>query len=363
MIASRLIVPIVFVIAGFIVRPAAADPAQDAQAFINDFGNRASTQLSEKNISDAELVRRFRTLFQEGFDIPFIARAAMGRFWLRATDDEKVDYVALFVDYIVEIYAGQFRDYSGGGFSAKSAQVGADGIVTVVSEIAQPDGRVIRLEWFIADVDGKPKIRDIKNEGVSMIATYRDQFANEIVRHDGKIAWFINALREKTASLHTASVGEATPALTSLTSNLKVTVGGIQSGSGTIMMGLYDRSAGFLSAIKRSVEAGLLNDKERLAGVALRATVGSESIGFSKLPPGRYAIIVYHDENDDGRLNESTWGVPTEGYGFSNNAQGFLSAPSFDAAAVTLDGTDKSIAISLIYPTKSATPAPAEKTQ
>jgi uncharacterized protein (DUF2141 family) len=68
---------------------------------------------------------------------------------------------------------------------------------------------------------------------------------------------------------------------------------------------------------------------------------------------------VYHDENDDGRLDENSWGVPTEGYGFSNNAQGFLSAPSYDAAAVTLYGTDKVLAISLNYPEGAAAPGPA----
>ena len=79
MLARRLFVPIIFVVTT-LTGPAAADPAQSARAFIDDFGNRASKALGEKNLSDAELVRRFRTLFQEDFDIPFIARSALGRF-------------------------------------------------------------------------------------------------------------------------------------------------------------------------------------------------------------------------------------------------------------------------------------------
>ena len=71
---------------------------------------------------------------------------------------------------------------------------------------------------------------------------------------------------------------------------------------------------------------------------------------FAQLHPGRYAVIVIHDENDNGRLDENIIGVPTEGYGFSNDARGFLSAPSFDAAAVTIDGEDRNVVISLQYP-------------
>ena len=199
----RLLIPIVFIVAGLTAaRPAAADPAQDAQTFITDFGHRAIDALTEKNLSDAELIKRFKTLFEEGFDVSYIARSALGRFWPRATDDEKAQYVPLFEDYVVTIYASQFRDYTGQGFTTKSAQVSADGVVTVFSDVMTSDGPPAKLEWIIVNVDGKPKIRDVKIEGVSMITTYRDQFANEILQHDGKIVGLIDALREKTATLH-----------------------------------------------------------------------------------------------------------------------------------------------------------------
>jgi uncharacterized protein (DUF2141 family) len=133
-------------------------------------------------------------------------------------------------------------------------------------------------------------------------------------------------------------------------SNLRVVIDGVRSDSGTIMVGLYDSSEGFAAAIKHATEAGLLNDKGRRVGMALLAAAGTQSIVFAELPPRRYAVIVFHDENDNGRLDENGWGVPTEGYGFSNDAQGFLGAPSFAAAAVALDGEDRSIAIPLIYP-------------
>jgi uncharacterized protein (DUF2141 family) len=142
----------------------------------------------------------------------------------------------------------------------------------------------------------------------------------------------------------------ATPSPSSRASELRVVIEGVRSDSGTIMVGLYDSSEGFAAAIKHSTEAGLLNDKGRRVGMALRAVAGVESIVFADLPPRRYAVIVFHDENDNGRLDENGWGVPTEGYGFSNNVQGFLGAPSFAAAEVTLEGKDRSIAISLIYP-------------
>ena len=64
---------------------------------------------------------------------------------------------------------------------------------------------------------------------------------------------------------------------------------------------------------------------------------------------GRYAAIAFHDENGNGKLDKNFLGVPTEPYGFSNDAQGFLGPPTFDAAAVALGGGNEAIRIALVY--------------
>src|ERR1700736_4840405 len=136
---------------------------------------------------------------------------------------------------------------------------------------------------------------------------------------------------------------------------LRLTINGVRSDAGELLVGLYDNSDGFASAIANATKNGLMADSGRLIGMSIRAITGSQSTVFTQLPPGRYAAIVIHDENDNGRLDTNVWGVPTEGYGFSNDAQGFLSAPSFAAAAVTIGDADVSTAISLIYPIAPST--------
>lgn len=51
---------------------------------------------------------------------------------------------------------------------------------------------------------------------------------------------------------------------------------------------------------------------------------------FNSLKAGTYAIRYFHDENENGELDTGTFGIPTEGYGFSNDARGFMGPPSFD---------------------------------
>ncbi len=131
---------------------------------------------------------------------------------------------------------------------------------------------------------------------------------------------------------------------------LRLTISGVRSDSGEILIGLYDNAGGFVAAIANATKNGLMVDSGRLVGVSMRAKTGSQSIVFTQLPPGRYALVVVHDENDNGLLDANILGVPTEGYCFSRDAQGIFSAPSFDAAAISLGEADVRATISVIYP-------------
>ena len=57
-----------------------------------------------------------------------------------------------------------------------------------------------------------------------------------------------------------------------------------------------------------------------------------------ELPPGTYAIGIFHDANLNNRLDNYLFGVPREQYGFSNNARGFMGPPSFEDAAFSVEG-------------------------
>ena len=65
-----------------------------------------------------------------------------------------------------------------------------------------------------------------------------------------------------------------------------------------------------------------------------------------ELPPGTYAIGIFHDANLNNRLDNYFFGVPREQYGFSNNARGFMGPPSFEDAAFLVEGKTE-ISISL----------------
>lgn len=50
---------------------------------------------------------------------------------------------------------------------------------------------------------------------------------------------------------------------------------------------------------------------------------------FHDLPPGTYALSVFHDSNNNNKLDKNFLGIPKEGYGASGNKLPFAAAPAF----------------------------------
>ena len=67
------------------------------------------------------------------------------------------------------------------------------------------------------------------------------------------------------------------------------------------------------------------------------------------LQPGRYAIAVHHDENDNKEMDLGLLGIPKEGYGFSNNARVIFGPPVFDAASFDVASEKTEIVLNLNY--------------
>jgi uncharacterized protein (DUF2141 family) len=115
--------------------------------------------------------------------------------------------------------------------------------------------------------------------------------------------------------------------------DLAVTVTDLPSDAGTVRAAVYGDAASF-AAQQNPVASVILKPNDKM----VRVTLGN-------LPPGRYALAVFQDVNDNGKLDTNLLSMPTEPWGFSRDAVGNFGPPSFDQAAVELAGQGTSITI------------------
>lgn len=64
------------------------------------------------------------------------------------------------------------------------------------------------------------------------------------------------------------------------------------------------------------------------------ARAGSVTVRISDIPPSRYAVQAYHDEDGNGRVRHGLFGIPSEAIGFSRDAPLRLGPPRFEDAAI-----------------------------
>jgi uncharacterized protein (DUF2141 family) len=76
---------------------------------------------------------------------------------------------------------------------------------------------------------------------------------------------------------------------------------------------------------------------------------GKAVITFKDIPYGEYTVKVFHDENDDVKVNTNWMGIPTEGFGISNNAIGTFGPQSYDKAKFFLKQSSVNQYIRLKY--------------
>ena len=73
-------------------------------------------------------------------------------------------------------------------------------------------------------------------------------------------------------------------------------------------------------------------------GVRIDVAGGERVARFEGLPPGDYALRAFHDVNGDGEMNANPFGMPTEPFGFSNNAVGNMGPASWARANFAVSG-------------------------
>ena len=120
------------------------------------------------------------------------------------------------------------------------------------------------------------------------------------------------------------------------TAKLKVVVSNISEKKGSVMIGVFDNALDFKSK------------KNPYASAKAKANDSTISYTFPELIMQRYAIAVYHDENNDGELNIKKLGIPTEGVGFSSKVASKLHQPIFPEASFMLK-SDTTIYIRMYY--------------
>ncbi len=176
----------------------AAGTEEAASRFIDGLASQAIEALTGAQVSPQERASRFRVLLRDHFAVETIARWVLGRHWRNASPAEQKEYLSLFEDLMVAMYADRFVNYSGEKLVVRQASLAQDGDVVVATDIQSPGGtQPFRVDWRVRERDSRYQIVDVIVDGISMGQTQRSEFASFIRQNGGTVEGLNAELRKR----------------------------------------------------------------------------------------------------------------------------------------------------------------------
>ncbi|MEO5573813.1 MAG: ABC transporter substrate-binding protein [Gammaproteobacteria bacterium] len=129
------------------------------------------------------------------FDFERMSSWVLGKHWRAATPEQRTHFTQEFRTLLVRTYATAMGEYSDQKITYPPMKAAPDATeVTVRSEIEQPGGPSIPINYNLFLKNGNWKVQDVVIDNTSLVANYRSSFSSEI-RRDG-----LDALIDKLAA-------------------------------------------------------------------------------------------------------------------------------------------------------------------
>jgi len=141
------------------------------------------SRKDELNKSPGEIVALVNDIVVPQFDFIRMSRLVLGKYWRRASNDQKDDFVEQFRTLLVRTYAIALLNYSGQSivYLPMHEHAGATE-VTVNTEVRDDGAPSIPINYRLYLKDENWQVYDIVIDNISLVSNYRTGFSNKIRR-------------------------------------------------------------------------------------------------------------------------------------------------------------------------------------
>jgi len=164
---------------------AGAVTTDDPQQLVQQVSEQVLARLKAERVVLEQHPDRVYALIEElvlpHFDFVRMSAWVLGKYWRRASKEQKLRFIRAFRTLLVRTYGVALLEYSDQKIRFLPLRDDpAGGNVTVRSEVIQPDGQRVAINYRLHQRNGRWKVYDVSVDGVSLVANYRTSFASEI---------------------------------------------------------------------------------------------------------------------------------------------------------------------------------------
>lgn len=162
-------------------------------------------------------------------------------------------------------------------------------------------------------------------------------------RPDGGVRWRLGCAGVLLALIGQPALADGESCVGTSKPKVNVVIEGVRSDRGELVVELYPNDPDRFLAHLGRVERVRRKSQNPVTNACIVAPAA-----------GSYALVLYHDENNDELFNRSRIGLPSEGFGFSNNVRPLLRAPSLKSVLFTVPEGETTVRVRMRYLTGGA---------
>lgn len=201
---NRLLASILFTVALAVLPGSAAaqDVAPDAlvKSVTADVLQIVRTDKDIQSGSTQRAVELVEQKVLPHFDFSQMTRLAVGKDWRNASPNQQKALAGEFKSLLVRTYSNALTSYKDQSVDFKPFKMqSSETDVLVRSEIKQPGGKPVQLDYNLAKGPNGWKVYDVIIAGVSLVTNYREQFSQEV--RAGGVDGLIKSLQKRNAEL------------------------------------------------------------------------------------------------------------------------------------------------------------------
>jgi phospholipid transport system substrate-binding protein len=178
------------------IAPAWAD---DPMTVVKGTVDQALDVLRDTQTPLAQRQDKLRQIVSSTFDFTEMAKSALGYHWKQITPAQQQEFTSAFVAFIEDSYLSKINEYNGQQVNFLRATNDGPQYSQVNTDIVQPKGEAIHVNYRLLQENGSWKIYDVTVDAISIIANYRNQF-NRVMNNSG-YETLISDLKSKQAAL------------------------------------------------------------------------------------------------------------------------------------------------------------------
>lgn len=203
---ARLCLLLLLLAAGWVL-PAAALPSAPQTQVRRFYATLLNTMKQGPQLGSSGRYAKLAPVVNRTFDVPFMARLAVGPAWGTLSPAQRQLVTAAFQRYISATYADRFDNYSGERLQVLGEAPSGSGII-VQTRIVKANGKPVTINYMMRQGGGSGwQISDVYLDGtISQLATQRSEFYSILQR--GGVDGLIATLNRKT-DLLTSKTGNS----------------------------------------------------------------------------------------------------------------------------------------------------------